>query len=127
METASALLVHGGRIKATATIQIARSVQEKTKGLSGRAELPAGTGMMFDSVGAYWMKDVLVPLDIAFTDARGKILEILNMPVSSGPHDLPLYRPSVAGAKAAFEFASGWLQKQGISVGDWIVVWEKQE
>ena len=124
MQTAKALFIRNGRLKATADLEIARSVQEKTKGLSGRVRVPWGTGMVFDSVGAYWMKDVHVPLDIAFADAKGKILEVLNMPVSKSQYDLPLYRPSVKGASQAFEFPACWLQKQGLGVGDQIAVLE---
>ena len=45
--------------------------------------------------GGYWMKDTLIPLDIAFADGRGKILRIFTMqPCRSDP--CRIYDPEVA-------------------------------
>ena len=48
-----------------------------------RRSLAAKAGMVFlypePHRGGYWMKDTLIPLDIAFADARGKILRIFTM------------------------------------------------
>src|SRR6266511_3650765 len=48
----------------------------RERGLSNRAELPPGTGMAFhfrgDTQIPFWMKDTLVPLQIAFVGGDGR-------------------------------------------------------
>ena len=64
-----------------------------------RRSLAAKAGMVFlypeAHRGGYWMKDTLIPLDIAFADARGKILRIFTMqPCRRDP--CRIYDPEVA-------------------------------
>ncbi|OHA92045.1 MAG: hypothetical protein A3J09_00920 [Candidatus Zambryskibacteria bacterium RIFCSPLOWO2_02_FULL_51_21] len=51
-------------------LEIANTDAERTQGLSGRASLPAGTGLLFvfESPGKYgfWMKDMNFPIDIVW-------------------------------------------------------------
>ena len=51
-------------------MEIANTDAERTQGLSGRASLPAGTGLLFvfESPGKYgfWMKDMNFPIDIVW-------------------------------------------------------------
>ena len=55
--------------------------------------------------GGYWMKDTLIPLDIAFSDARGKILRIFTMqPCRRDP--CRIYDPGVA-YRSALEVNAG--------------------
>ena len=61
-------------------VEVAATPVERQRGLMGRPSIPSGTGMLFDyqgqtSTGGYWMKDTLVPLDIAFIRS-GRITEI---------------------------------------------------
>ena len=63
-----------------------------------RETLPADAGMAFvypeDVRGAFWMKDTLIPLSIAFYSGDGRILKILDMePCKADP--CPLYDPGV--------------------------------
>ena len=64
-------------------VELARTQAERQQGLMGRRSLGAKAGMVFlysePHRGGYWMKDTLIPLDIAFADARGKILRIFTM------------------------------------------------
>ena len=64
-----------------------------------RRSLGAKAGMVFlypqDHRGGFWMKNTLIPLDIAFSGARGKILRILTMqPCRRDP--CRIYDPKVA-------------------------------
>lgn len=52
-------------------VEVAKTEEEKEKGLQGRTELDDSEGMLFDfsnEVGdiSMWMKDTLIPLDIIF-------------------------------------------------------------
>ncbi|PIS40466.1 MAG: hypothetical protein COT26_03020 [Candidatus Kerfeldbacteria bacterium CG08_land_8_20_14_0_20_43_14] len=60
-------------------VEVARSDRAKAKGLSNRKKLPREKGMLFvfDKPGIYefWMKDMLVPLDIVWINGS-KIVDI---------------------------------------------------
>lgn len=116
---AQAVLSHGSQEKRI-SVEIADTPSERGQGLMGRETLPADAGMVFvfpeDVRGAFWMKDTLVPLSIAFYSADGRILEILDMePCAADP--CPLYDPGVA-YRGALEVNQGAFAGWGVSVGD---------
>ena len=62
-------------------IEIADSHEERKKGLMFRNHLDPGTGMLFiydypQRVG-FWMKNTKIPLDIAFADSRGTVVQVV--------------------------------------------------
>ncbi len=61
-------------------LEIAKTIFEKSRGLSKRAELCPTCGMIFiyQNEGTYpfWMKDTLIPLDIIWLDKTGKVIDI---------------------------------------------------
>jgi uncharacterized protein len=109
-----------GTDETTIAVEIADSPSERERGLMGRTTLPAGEGMVFvfpeDHRGAFWMKDTLIPLSIAFYAADGRIVKILDMePCDADP--CPLYDPKVA-YRGALEVNQGAFTGWGISAGD---------
>jgi len=73
-----------------------------------------------DHRGGYWMKDTLIPLDIAFYDERGKILRILTMrPCRRDP--CRIYEPGVV-YRSALEVNAGSFRRWGVRKGDRISV-----
>lgn len=85
----------------------------------GRESLPARGGMLFvfpdDTDGGFWMKDTLIPLSIAFADADGTILAILDMePCRAEPCER--YRPGVA-YRYALEVNQGLFDEVGAEQG----------
>jgi uncharacterized protein len=101
-------------------VKLAATPDHRRHGLMEVPELPGGTGMLFtfddDRTGGFWMKDTLVPLDIAFVDADGAIVAILAMdPCDEDPCEV--YEPGVA-YRAALEVPQGWFAAEGIEVGD---------
>jgi uncharacterized protein len=116
---AEAVLSHGNQEK-TISVEIADTPAEREQGLMGRKTLPADAGMVFvfpeDRRGAFWMKDTLIPLSIAFYSADGRILKILDMePCDADP--CPLYDPGVA-YRGALEVNQGAFAGWGITAGD---------
>jgi uncharacterized membrane protein (UPF0127 family) len=104
----------------TVEVEIADSESERAEGLMGRAELADDAGMVFlfpeEIRGAFWMKDTLIPLSIAFYDEDGRILRILDMePCRSDP--CPLYDPDVA-FQGALEVNQGAFARWNVSEGD---------
>lgn len=101
-------------------VEIADTQEERARGLMGRTSLPEDAAMLFvypaPTEGAYWMKNTLIPLSIAFYDERGQILRILDMePCRRDP--CPLYDPGV-GYAGALEVNQGAFARWGIREGD---------
>jgi uncharacterized protein len=105
-------------------VEVARTDAERERGLMNRRSLAAKAGMVFvypsDHRSGFWMKNTLIPLDIAFYDARGKILRILTMqPCRRDP--CRVYDPKVA-YRAALEVNAGSFRRWGVRAGDRVAV-----
>jgi uncharacterized membrane protein (UPF0127 family) len=78
-------------------VAVADTPALRARGLMGVTDLGALDGMLFvwseDVTGGFWMKDTLIPLDIAFFSADGSLVDVLSMvPCEEDP--CPSYRPS---------------------------------
>ena len=105
-------------------VELARTRAQREQGLMGRRTLGAKAGMVFlypePHRGSFWMKDTLIPLDIAFYDGRGRILRILTMqPCRRDP--CTLYDPNVA-FRGALEVRADSFRRWGVRAGDRIAV-----
>jgi uncharacterized membrane protein (UPF0127 family) len=110
--------------KVVVQVEIARTSAERQRGLMNRRTLPAKAGMVFVYPQAvsngFWMKNTLIPLDIAFYDGRGRILRILTMqPCRRDP--CRVYDPGVS-YRAALEVNAGSFRRWEVKAGDRIVV-----
>jgi uncharacterized membrane protein (UPF0127 family) len=104
----------------TVHVEVADTQAERARGLMGRRELQDDAGMVFvfptDSTSAFWMKDTLIPLSIAFYDERGTIVRILDMePCTRDP--CALYDPE-ASYRGALEVNRGAFEGWGVREGD---------
>jgi uncharacterized protein len=105
------------------SLEVAADEAARERGLSNRGELPSGTGMAFlfpgDTTVAFWMKDTLVPLQIAFVAADGRVVGLFEMsPCRAGP--CPTYAPA-RPYRYAVELPSGAFTAAGIREGDRVV------
>jgi uncharacterized membrane protein (UPF0127 family) len=101
-------------------IIVAESDEAQGVGLMHRESFPEDCGMVFlffeERSGGFWMKNTLIPLSIAFFDAEGEILSILDMePCEADPCDV--YDPGVPYS-GALEVNQGRFEDWGVEVGD---------
>ena len=112
----------GGR-PVTVRLEVAADPDARARGLMGRAALPEGTGMVFlypgDVAEAYWMKNTLVPLSIAFVAADGRVVSVAEMtPCTADP--CPSYPPA-GPYRYAVELAAGSFADAGVGPGSKVV------
>jgi uncharacterized protein len=110
--------------KITLTVEIARTDEHRQLGLMNRRSLGAKAGMVFQydspSEGGFWMKNTLIPLDIAFYNVRGRIVRILKMePCKRDP--CKIYSPGAA-YRGALEVNAGSFARWNVKRGDLITV-----
>lgn len=86
-------------------------------GLMFREALPEGTGMLFDFrrdfPHGFWMKNTLVPLDLLFVDARGRVVNVAEgaQPLSTFHHR------SLGPVRRVLEVPAGWCRATGLGTG----------
>jgi uncharacterized membrane protein (UPF0127 family) len=97
--------------------EIARTDEQRERGLMWRQSLEDGEGMLFvfdrDRILSFWMKNTLLPLSIAYIAYDGRILEIHDME----PQNLKAVR-STRSVRYALEVPRGWFTRTGIKAGD---------
>lgn len=100
-------------------VEIADTDAERQTGLMGQNVLPENAGMLFVFEGeqtlSFWMRDTLIPLSIAYIDAEGRIVDIQDMQPLD---DVPPHYVSAEPAQYALEVNQGFLEEQGVVVGD---------
>ena len=117
------LLKAGERPATRVSLEVAADEPARERGLSGRAQVSPGTGMVFlfptDTTAPFWMKDTLVPLQIAFVAADGRVVSLFEMaPCRADP--CTVYTPS-ATYRYAVELPSGAFTAAGLKQGDRVV------
>ena len=101
----------------TIQLEVANTQALRSQGLMGVNELADNQGMIFIWPGAarrcMWMKNTYIPLNVAYIDTKGKILEIYEM--------LPLSEDSICSKKRvkyALEVNLDWFKRNNVNVGD---------
>jgi len=97
------------------SVAIAADPARRARGLTGITHLGGLDGMLFvfeeDTAGGFWMKDTLIPLDIAFYAADGRYVDGFRMePCTTDP--CPVFTPS-APYRYALETPAGSLEGGG--------------
>jgi uncharacterized membrane protein (UPF0127 family) len=96
--------------------EVARTPEQRAKGLMHRTALGANDGMLFvfeqPAVQCFWMKNTLLPLSIAYLDDHGRIVNIAEME----PRTLDSHC-STRPVRLALEMNAGWFHKRGLEAG----------
>ena len=101
-------------------VEVADTPQARARGLMFRTHLPEDHGMLFLFESpqrlVFWMKNTLIPLSIAFLDARWRVVDIQDMDPPRPGGEIPIY-VSRAEAQYALEVNQGFFRRHGITVG----------
>jgi len=102
-------------------IEVARSEEDKARGLMHRRSLGERSGMIFvyeaDDHLSFWMKNTTLPLTLAFLSREGEVLQIEELkPLSLKPVT------SARAARYALELPAGSLQRLGVAPGDRVLL-----
>jgi uncharacterized membrane protein (UPF0127 family) len=101
-------------------LELAHTPEEQAQGLMFRESLPEKTGMLFlfpdKGVHRFWMKNTMIPLDMIWMDAEGKVLFVSadTPPCKADP--CPSYGPE-SPAAMVLEIAGGKAAREKIGVG----------
>jgi uncharacterized membrane protein (UPF0127 family) len=119
-ETGKAVVV-SAQARHSFAIEIARTAAERSQGLMHRPSLAPDRGMLFDfgriAPISMWMKNTLIPLDMLFIAADGRIVNIAE---NTTPGSLDAIS-SAGSALAVLELAGGNAKRLGIRPGDMVV------
>jgi uncharacterized membrane protein (UPF0127 family) len=102
------------------SIELATTPAAQEHGLMNRTSMPADHGMLFVFADAqprtFWMKNTLIPLDILFFDAHGRLVAIQAdaQPCKADPCSL---YPSNEPARYVLELNAGTAAKLGLRKG----------
>lgn len=101
-------------------VELAETDEARSRGLTGRERLAVDSGMIFlwpsDTETAFHMRETFIPLSIAFFDADGRIVRMIDLePCRADP--CPAYAPGTP-YRGALEVNAGELARRGVRSGD---------
>ena len=102
-------------------VEVATTPEQMEQGLMFRQSLAPDAGMIFDfkspQPAMMWMKNTLIPLDMLFVDAQGRIVNIHERAVPGSLETIG----SGAPVRAVIELNGGSAARLGIKPGDRVV------
>ena len=112
------LSITSGDTRHEFAVEVARTADQKRTGLMFRREMAPDHGMLFpyedESVRTMWMRNTVLPLDMIFIGADGRIVSIAEDTVPFSEEIVSSRVP----AKAVLELNAGTSDTLGLSVGD---------
>jgi uncharacterized protein len=103
------------------SVEVATTPAQMEQGLMFRRSLAPDGGMIFDfrmpSMATMWMKNTLIPLDMLFVDAQGRIVNIHERAVPGSLDTIAAAAP----VRAVIELNGGTAARLGIRPGDRVV------
>jgi hypothetical protein len=99
-------------------IDYATTTEVRELGLGGRTSVPEGYGMLFafpsDDYYGFWMKDMLVPIDIFWLDSKG---QVVYMTEDVSPSSYPSVFYPTEPARYVLETTAGFARANSIATG----------
>ncbi|MFA4819145.1 MAG: DUF192 domain-containing protein [Patescibacteria group bacterium] len=106
-------------------VELALTIEQQTRGLSGRDSLAPGTGMLFKFAKAdkytFWMKDMKFALDFIWV-SNDKVAQLNNdIPPPTNESPYPVIIKTLEPIDAVIEVPAGWVKGNSVKVGDNVV------
>ena len=102
-------------------VELATTTAQMTQGLMFRTSLAPDAGMLFEyqqpTMATMWMRNTLIPLDMLFVDAQGRIVNIHERAVPQSLDVIAAAEP----VRAVIELNGGTAARLGIEPGDQVV------
>ena len=103
--------------EATPKLQLALTENERSRGLMYRDKLPKHHGMLFlfkqPGKRSFWMRNTYIPLDLAYFDSQGTLLEIHAL----YPHNENAVHSRSEDVLIAVEMNQGWFLSENVRPG----------
>ncbi|HEV2161382.1 MAG TPA: DUF192 domain-containing protein [Stellaceae bacterium] len=100
------------------TVELALTPDQQEQGLMYRPHLAADAGMLFvmaqPQIMTFWMHNTLIPLDMLFIAAGGKIVDLHERAMPMSDATIVSHAP----ATAVLELNGGTVDRLGIKIGD---------
>jgi uncharacterized protein len=100
------------------TVEVAETPAQMEQGLMFRRTLADNAGMLFDfkqpTMATMWMRNTLIPLDMLFVDAQGRIVNIHERAVPKSDDVIAAAAP----VRYVIELNGGTAARLGIAPGD---------
>ncbi len=101
-------------------LELALTPEEQAQGLMYRESLPDRTGMLFvfseDAPHHFWMMNTMIPLDMIWMDASGKVLFVSADTPPCKAEPCATYGPDTP-ARQVLEIAGGMAAREKVTVG----------
>lgn len=105
-------------------VELATTSEQRRRGLMFREQLDPDKGMLFifeeEGVYPFWMKNVVIPLDIIWIDKGGKVVVISKDAQPCTEEPCPSINPGTK-ARYVLEIRAGTADRIGLVVGDEVV------
>lgn len=102
-------------------VDIARTSEERSKGLMFKERLDINQGMLFifdrNDIYSFWMKNTLIPLDIIWINEEKQVVFIKEEAIPCEEEFCTTINPLVVG-KYVLEINGGLSRKIGLQIGD---------
>ncbi|MBU6506009.1 MAG: DUF192 domain-containing protein [Alphaproteobacteria bacterium] len=116
--TAAPLSIDTAKGRQHFTVELALTPEQQEQGLMFRSSLAPDAGMLFvaaqPQIMTFWMHDTLIPLDMLFIAAGGKIVDLHERAVPMSDATIVSRAPAIA----VLELNGGTVDRLGIKVGD---------
>ncbi len=104
----------------SAFVELALTEADRQHGLMFRPRLSADDGMLFayseEAPRGFWMKNTLIPLDIAYFRQDGTLVNVNETPTVPDPRAGPWpSSPSDGPARFVLEMNRGWFRRRGLT------------
>ena len=110
------IVTASGRLRFT--VEVAATPDQMERGLMFRRSLAPDAGMLFDfrqpTMATMWMRNTLIPLDMLFVDAQGRIVNIHERAVPESDNVIAAAAP----VRYVIELNGGTAARLGIAPGD---------